>query len=64
MEYGADGQYVLGIIANGERKEFVLSPLEYRRSIYVKSDKFVFYIRSDNVEESIRPPILEIDFLK
>ncbi len=64
VEYGADGQYVLGIIANGERKEFVLSPLENRRSIYVKSDKFVFYIRSDNVEESIRPPILEIDFLK
>lgn len=64
VEYGADGQYALGIIANGERTEFLLSPLENRKSIYVKSDKFVFYIRSDGVNDNIRPPILEIDFLK
>ncbi|MDE6275281.1 MAG: hypothetical protein K2M75_01945 [Clostridia bacterium] len=64
VEYSADSQYTLGIIANGERREFILSPQENRQSVYVKSDKFIFYIRSDNVDENIRPPILEVDFLK
>ena len=64
VEYSADSQYVLGIVAGGERREFIISPTENRQSIYVKSDKFVFYIRSDGVDENIRPPILEVDFLK
>ena len=64
VEYSACCQYVLGIMANGERREFILSPTENRVNLYVKSDKFVFYIRSDNMREEIRPPILEIDFLQ
>ncbi|MDE7192241.1 MAG: hypothetical protein K2O35_07225 [Clostridia bacterium] len=64
VEYSADSQYVLGIVVGGERREFILSPQENRQSIYVKSDKFVFYIRSDGVNENIRPPIIEVDFLK
>ena len=64
VEYSADCSYTLGVLADGQRLEFTLSPLENRQSIYVKSDKFVFYIRSDNLVENIRPPILEVDFLK
>lgn len=64
VEYSTCCQYVLGIMANGERREFILSPTENRVNLYVKSDKFVFYIRSDNMREEIRPPILEIDFLQ
>ena len=64
VEYSTDSQYTLGIIAGGERREFILSPQENRQNIYVKSDKFIFYIRSDNASENIRPPILEVDFLK
>lgn len=64
VEYDVEGQIVLGILADGERREFVLSPSENRRSIFVKSDRFTFYIRSDNVKERVRPLVLEIDFLK
>lgn len=64
IDYSTDGQFVFGVLANGERREFILSPWENRHSVYVKADKFVFYIRSDNVSENIRPPILEVDFLK
>lgn len=64
VEYSIDGQITLGILANGERREFILSPRENFQSIYVKADKFVFYIRADNAKENVRPLTLEVDFLK
>lgn len=64
VEYRIDGQITFGIIANGERREFVLSQRDFYQNIYVKSDRFVFYIRADNAVENIRPFTLEVDFLK
>lgn len=64
VEYSIDGQVTFGILANGERREFILSPRENFQSIYVKADKFVFYIRADNAKENVRPLTLEVDFLK
>ena len=64
VEYSAKGEYYLGIICNGERNEFLLSPKENKRSLYIKAKEFKFYIRSDNSCEEIYPPTLTVDFLK
>ena len=63
IEYNTPYEYILGIIADGERHEFLLTPKEKKKSIYIKSQSFVFYIRSDNNLENIRPPKLEVDFI-
>lgn len=63
IEYNTPYEYILGIIADGERHEFLLTPKERKKSIYIKSQSFVFYIRSDNNLENIRPPKLEVDFI-
>lgn len=63
IEYSTKHQYVFGIIANGLRQEFVLSPEETKKNLYIKSQSFVFYIRSDNKAEDIRPPKLVVDYL-
>lgn len=63
VEYSTPYRYVLGIIANDERREFVLTPEENKIHLYVKAQSFVFYIRSDNVVEDIRPPVFTVDFM-
>lgn len=63
VEYNTSYQYILGILADGERHEFLLSPRENKQSLYIKSKSFVFYIRSDNKLEDIRPPKIQVDFL-
>lgn len=63
IEYNTPYRYVFGIIANDERQEFVLTPDENRKALYVKAQKFVFYIRSDNINENIKPPRLTVDYL-
>lgn len=64
VEYSAKSDYYLGIICNGERKEFLLSAKEKKRPIYIKGKEFKFYIKSDNENEEIYPPTLVVDFLK
>ncbi|MDE6757672.1 MAG: hypothetical protein K2O95_07885 [Clostridia bacterium] len=64
VEYNAKSEFYLGIICNGERKEFLLSPREKKKSLYVKAKEFKFYIRSDNEKEEIYPPTLVVDFIK
>lgn len=63
IEYSTPYRYVLGIIADDERREYVLSPTENKIHLYVKAQSFVFYIRSDNAAENIRPPIVTVDFI-
>ena len=63
VEYSTSCQYTLGIIANDERNEYVLSPSENKIHLYIKAQNFVFYIRSDNVSEDIRPPKFTVDFI-
>lgn len=63
IEYSTDCQYVLGIIADGEREEYVLAPRVNKIHVYVKAQKFVFYIRSDNAYDEIRPPVFTVDFM-
>lgn len=64
VEYSAKNEYYLGIICNGERQEFLLSPNEKKKSLYIKAKEFKFYIRSDNPVDEILPPTLVVDFLK
>ena len=64
VEYSAKSDYYLGIICNGERKEFLLSAKEKKKPIYIKGKEFKFYIRSDNAVDEILPPTLVVDFLK
>ncbi|MDE5549257.1 MAG: hypothetical protein K2J13_03290, partial [Clostridia bacterium] len=64
VEYSAKNDYYLGIITGDERREFLLSAKEKKKSLYVKGKQFKFYIRSDNVDEEIFPPTLVVDFLK
>jgi len=64
IEYNTEYQYILGVMAGEERYEFLLSPDEKRRNLYIRSDAFRFYIKSDNVRDVIKPPALVVDFLK
>lgn len=63
IEYTTPYQYILGILADGERHEFLLSPRENKQNLYIKSNSFVFYIRSDNNHEQIKSPKIQVDFL-
>ena len=64
VEYSAKSEFYLGIICNSETHEFLLSPRETKKSLYIKAKKFKFYIKSDNTNEEIYPPLLVVDFLK
>lgn len=64
VEYSAKNDFYLGIICNGERREFLLSAREKKKPIYIKGKEFKFYIKSDNADEEILPPTLVVDFLK
>ncbi len=64
IEYSTRSQYVLGIVADGQTHEFVLSPKRNEVSTAVRGREFDFYIRSDAADAEIAPPYLTVDIME
>lgn len=64
IEYSSDIQFYLGVIADGQQTEFLLSPKENYKSLNIKGHKFEFFIKSTCRGGEISPPRITVDFLR
>lgn len=64
VDYCTEKPYILGIVADGEKREFELSPQSKYRQINVSGVCFDFYIKSDVCDIEIKPPSVTVDFVR